>query len=426
MPARKAPTILSVTDNGDVTLRPDGSDRTFTYNLHKSHFDKNTWIKLGSFLGAAWTDTPMKMDLRDIKAAVIVAFHSRNGSPVPATATVEPSHTDPTIEGALASVREALNLALQHGGISEDKVRTLIATALGSVKSDVQNLSVSFAALDATLEDLRTQVRSSSPTQLVINGVATVPTKGVVHRQYGKVAAAMSLRDNVYLVGPAGTGKTTIPSQVADAMGLRFAALSCGVTDAKFDYAGYRDGNGNYNGTLFRDFWENGGVLLLDEFDNSSPELPIVLNSALANGYFTFPDGKTVAKHADTVIVTAANTYGSGASAQYVGRSPIDAATLDRFTFIEIDLDEAVEDAMVAAIACDATLAKEWVRVVRKARANVAKHGLRVMVTPRATVGGLKLLATGAFTMEDAFKSRVAKGLDAQQYDKVAEGVTFA
>jgi hypothetical protein len=99
---------------------------------------------------------------------------------------------------------------------------------------------------------------------------------------------------------------------------------------------------------------------------------------------------------------------------------------LDRFTFIEIDLDEAVEDAMVAAIACDATLAKEWVRVVRKARANVAKHGLRVMVTPRATVGGLKLLATGAFTMEDAFKSRVAKGLDAQQYDKVAEGVTFA
>jgi hypothetical protein len=368
----------------------------------------------------------MKMDLHDIREAVMAAFDSRLASPVPAPATVEPSHTDPTIEGALASVREALNIALQNGGISEDKVRTLIASALGSVKSDVQNLSVGFASLDATLEDLRSQVRSSSPTQLVINGVATLPTKGVVHRQFHKVAAAMSLRDNVYLVGPAGTGKTTIPSQVAEAMGLRFAALSCGVTDAKFDYAGYRDGNGNYNGTLFRDYWQNGGVLLLDEFDNSSPELPIVLNSALANGYFTFPDGETVAKHDDTIIVTAANTFGTGANAQYVGRSPIDAATLDRFTFIEIDLDEAVEDAMVAAIGADAAVAREWVHVVRKARTNVAKHGLRVMVTPRATVGGLKLLATGAFTVREAFNARVAKGLDAQQYDKVAEGITFA
>jgi hypothetical protein len=66
------------------------------------------------------------------------------------------------------------------------------------------------------------------------------------------------------------------------------------------------------------------------------------------------------------------------------------------------------------------------VHVVRKARTNVAKHGLRVMVTPRATVGGLKLLATGAFTVREAFNARVAKGLDAQQYDKVAEGITFA
>lgn len=411
MSARPAPTVKRIDPDGTVTLVPHGTTVEKQYNIHRSNFDKATWIKIGSHLGVKWAGTPMHKEKEEIMALAKEAFAQHVGAPatvLPAPATAPNPVVVPAtnaesneLDTALAILKQLL---LNGGAVSEDKVRSIVSEAVAPI-----------------LE----QVRSASPTQLVINNVALKPVGGVVHHKFHKVAAAMSLRDNVYLVGPAGTGKTTIPSQVAEAMGLRFSALSCGVTDAKFDYAGYKDGNGNYNGTVFRDFWENGGVLLLDEFDNSSPELPIVLNSALANGYFTFPDGNTIEKHPDTIIVTAANTYGSGANAVYVGRSPIDSATLDRFTFIEIPLDEAVEDAMVSAVACDADLARRWVKVVRTARANVAKHGLRVMVTPRATVGGLKLLATGAFTMEEAFVSRIAKGLDTQQYTKVMEGITF-
>ncbi len=412
MPARPAPTINEVRADGTVILTPHGSTEPRTYNLHRSNFDKVTWIKIGSHLGTKWIGVPMHKELDEIKSIVKAVHanipHYSITTPTP-TPTGEP--TIPTPTNTTPTVDEALNIlrnVLQNGGaIDEDKVRTIVGEALKPVH--------------ATLAT----IQANAPTQLVINGVQLRPTAGVVHRKYEKVSAVMSLRDNLYLVGPAGTGKTTLPAQVAEAMGLRFSALSCGVTDAKFDYAGYRDGNGNYNGTVFRDFWENGGVLLLDEFDNSSPELPIVLNSALANGYFTFPDGVTVQRHADTIIVCAANTYGTGANAVYVGRSPIDAATLDRFTFIEVELDENVEDAMVASVACDANLAKRWVKVVRTARQNVEKNGLRVMVTPRATVGGLKLLATGAFTMEEAFTARIAKGLDIQQLEKVKAGITW-
>lgn len=414
MSARKAPTINEVRADGTVVLTPNGSTEPRTYNLHRSHFDKGTWIKIGSFLGVRWNGVPMHKELDEIKSLVLAKFNGTpytHNKPEP-TVTVTPTHTpkepimDTSVEKALKILMETLG-----AGVSEDKVREIVAR---------ETLPIGKA-----LADLSEQVRNTSPTQLVINGVALKPTTGVVHRKYAKVAAAMSLRDNVYLVGPAGTGKTTLPEQIADAMGLRFVGMSCGVTDQKHDYAGYKDGNGTYNPTIFRDYWQNGGVVLLDEFDNSSPELPIVLNAALANGFFTFPDGERVRKHADTIVCVAANTYGTGATAQYVGRSPIDAATLDRFSFIEIELDEAVEDAMVASVACDASLAKEWVRVVRTARKNVEKHGLRVMVTPRATVGGLKLLATGAFTMQEAFAARVAKGLDTQQLEKISAGITF-
>jgi hypothetical protein len=416
MSAQKAPTINDVRADGTVVLTPSGFTEPRTYNLHRSHFNKVTWIKIGSYLGVQWHGVPMHKELGEIKALVLAKFSGTpftHSKPEPTvTVTHTPTHTpkepimDTSVEKALKILMETLG-----AGVSEDKVREIVAR---------ETLPIGKA-----LADLSEQVRNTSPTQLVINGVSLKPTTGVVHRKYAKVAAAMSLRDNVYLVGPAGTGKTTLPEQIAEAMGFRFVAMSCGVTDAKHDYAGYNDGNGRYNPTIFRDYWQNGGVVLLDEFDNCSPELPIVLNAALANGYFTFPDGERVRKHADTIVCVAANTYGTGATAQYVGRSPIDAATLDRFSFIEIELDEAVEDAMVASVACDASLAKQWVQVVRAARKNVEKHGLRVMVTPRATVGGLKLLATGAFTMQEAFAARVAKGLDTQQLEKVAAGITF-
>jgi len=131
-----------------------------------------------------------------------------------------------------------------------------------------------------------------------------------------------------------------------------------------------------------------------------------------------------VKRHADFVCVAAGNTYGNGATSEYVGRNPIDAATKDRFVFIDVNIDEAVENAMLQSVGLDASLASEWLTIVRKARTNVQTYGLKVIVSPRATEGGARLLRAG-WTMRDTVDATLLKGAKPDQTAKILEGVTL-
>jgi cobaltochelatase CobS len=187
---------------------------------------------------------------------------------------------------------------------------------------------------------------------------------------------------------------------------------------------GYNDANGNYVGTEFRRIFEGGGVFVFDEIDNANPNVLGALNSALANGFMAFAD-KRVAKHPDFVGIATGNTFGSGATMEYVGRNPIDGATIDRFAQLEVPIDEKVEDAMLASVGLDAIIATKWVTAVRKARQNVSESGLKVIVSPRATLNGAKLLRSGAFTMDEVFTATVTKGAKPDQVAKISQGVTL-
>ena len=62
----------------------------------------------------------------------------------------------------------------------------------------------------------------------------------------------------------------------------------------------------------------------------------------MANGYCAFPD-KMITAHPNLKIMACANTYGFGATSGYIGRNPLDAASLDRFTYFDCDYDEKME-----------------------------------------------------------------------------------
>lgn len=309
--------------------------------------------------------------------------------------------------------------------IATDVVDSALQNHEGSVNADDVKNIVS-PIMDGFRHEVTELVKSVKPivNTIVIKDRPAKTLQGIQHFVFPKVLGAVSQGVNLWLVGPAGTGKSTIGEQVAEALSLPFSAVNCTSTMTETALKGYNDANGNYVATEFRRIFEGGGVFVFDEVDNANPNVLGALNSALANGFMAFAD-RRVQKHSDFVAIATGNTFGAGATMEYVGRNPIDGATIDRFAQLEVPIDEKVEDAMLASVGLEQAIATKWVEIVRKARQNVAEAGLKVIVSPRATLNGAKLLRSGAFSMSEVFTATVTKGAKPDQIGKIGAGITL-
>jgi energy-coupling factor transporter ATP-binding protein EcfA2 len=161
------------------------------------------------------------------------------------------------------------------------------------------------------------------------------------HEQLPKMVTFLQLFKQAMIVGPSGSGKSTMAKQAADVMGLRYGSFSCNLEASKSELVGFANIDG-YVESSFLDFYENGGVFLIDEYDSMSPSIAVVLNAAFdRTGILAVPNrkGKTIAKkHKDFYCILAGNTWGSG-SVEYQGREMQDAAFLDRFKMCRIFID---------------------------------------------------------------------------------------
>jgi cobaltochelatase CobS len=175
---------------------------------------------------------------------------------------------------------------------------------------------------------------------------------------------------------------------VAEAMGLAFYERSMGMATSEWDLLGFRNADGDYVPGLLREPYENGGVLMLDEIDNSNPSVLTTLNSALESGMCTFPDG-AVARHPDFICIAGGNTYGTGPDRMYCGRTQLDAATLDRFANLDWDYDEEAELDWAGRDQI------AWTRYVQTVRRHAMENSMRVVVGPRASIKGAVALRAG-------------------------------
>ncbi len=172
----------------------------------------------------------------------------------------------------------------------------------------------------------------------------TKKVKGMVHGCFNDVLQMVAAGIPVFLTGPAGCGKNVICKQIAEALGLDFY-FSNAVTQ-EFKLTGFIDANGNYHATQFFYAFRKGGIFMLDEMDASIPEVLVILNAAIANGYFDFPSLGRVEAHKDFRVIAAGNTIGTGADIEYSGRFQLDAASLDRFVIYEVGYDKEIETAI--------------------------------------------------------------------------------
>lgn len=238
----------------------------------------------------------------------------------------------------------------------------------------------------------------------------TTDTRKGEHTLFPLLLSMSAARVHTYLWGAPGGGKSTAAAHVAEALGLRYGYISLNPQTPDSKLLGYMDATGNYRRTVFRDCYERGGVFCIDEQDNCSDSLLTTLNGALENGHGAFPDG-VVERHPDFVCVSTGNTAGRGGSQNHAGRRPFDAATSERFVFIEWTYDETLEEQLTLAANPDAGA---WLAWVRNVRAFAKVHHPRLVASPRASIRGAQLLKAGSYGTDVAALAEAVlfKGLD--------------
>lgn len=208
------------------------------------------------------------------------------------------------------------------------------------------------------------------------------------HRIFDDVVSCLASGDHVYLVGPAGTGKTHLFKQVCVALGYdletQFFPIDMALT--KYDVKGFKAPQGEYVQTLVYKAVKFGGLMCIDEGDMWAAAALGSLNSILANDFGTFGD-EVVPVHPNFRCIVAANTFGFGATSAYIGRNPLDAASLDRFVYLTCDYDEDLE----LMIHGDSP----WARYVHRVRKAVSQLAYQHVISMRAIPRGLKRIASG-------------------------------
>ena len=326
----------------------------------------------------------------------------------------KPQSTDPDVDSVVEAVK-----SLAAGRVNEDQIKRIAREELGN----------QFSGLNTKVEKLIEEGIAAAGSAKVTIQVRDLPEVELdrQHYQFKLLLACGSVDQHMMLVGPAGSGKTTVASSVAESLGRPFEAISFGPTTSKADLMGYKDANGNYHDTGLVRAYRDGGVFLGDEMDAANAGVLTQVNMALSNGHMSTPVGM-LKRHKDFLFIAGCNTFGVGANRQYVGRNQLDAATLDRFAVIDFPIDEGLE-----AHACGISkrspqlnLAKggvpsntEWLDRVHKVRNAVTKLEVRHIVSPRASISGTKLIAAGVGLahLDDLI---LFKGMDAATRKKVA------
>ena len=185
---------------------------------------------------------------------------------------------------------------------------------------------------------------------------------------------------NIWMVGPAGCGKSTMARNVATDMDLPYLCISCGIGTSATEFIGYK--YPTRESTRFGEFYAKPSIILIDEITALDPTVAQILNAALANDEIETTTG-LVHRHPECIIIATSNTFGFGCDRQYVANNQLDASTIDRFIggIVEVTYSAKYESRYDS----------EVVEYVRSLRDFISEQNIRKVCSTRMIQAGHNL-----------------------------------
>jgi hypothetical protein len=192
----------------------------------------------------------------------------------------------------MTSLNTLATLLAQEAGLDEDEVRRIAEQTFGQSQITLAQLSPEVKDfIDKTKSTTITVLNMQTPTQQKATTSQTSKQRALFYVILSDFAA----KNNVYLYGPAGTGKTYIAKEVAKAVGYKTITINCNQFTAPLEIIGGQTIDGYQEGKLI-EAWGNlnlginprtqseyeGALLLIDELPKLDPNTAGVMNDALS------------------------------------------------------------------------------------------------------------------------------------------------
>ena len=258
----------------------------------------------------------------------------------------------------------------------------------------------------------------------ILVDVPGLPTydAGEQHFLFEVLLYRMAAREDLYLYGPSGTGKTQAIINAAKALDLPFAILSLSPQSPPSRIEGFIDAHGRFTSPEFYKLYTSGGVMIFDELDFGGDNFMNTLNSAVSNGFASFPNG-TAQRSPDFVLCGTGNTDMRGGNHLYPNRKQLCTSVVSRLRLIEWPPDIYLERSVADKIAGDKGVAWcKWIQAVRSF-IHDPQSGVRgaVYADFRAIISGCKDIVRQPswLTVESMSEELVFKHLPADQKSRI-------
>jgi cobaltochelatase CobS len=239
---------------------------------------------------------------------------------------------------------------LANAGVDKEKVEEIVTDRFKSLKIGKKNL-------DSSVLDL---IGRTQNVQIVNWQNVAVKTGGKQRKIFDIILSDFEAGNNVYLYGGAGTGKTYIAKEMAQALNYKLVTLNCNQFTSPLEIIGGQTIEGYQEGRLtyaFGNLWNpneinantgkpySGALLLLDELPKLDPNSAGILNDGLSalkdpikkaeNGREIVPEisngrGEKIPKKNIFVIATG-NSLLNEADVNYEANFKQDLSLQDRF-----------------------------------------------------------------------------------------------